>query len=814
MRSFSLALQLLRRDWRCGELATLLFSLLIAVSAVLAINLVTERLSAGMGVESAELLGGDLVVRSNGQPDPAWRTKADELGIASAQIHRFDSVIFYGDEMLLVSVKAVSDDYPLLGQLEVKSRTDEPPQAVDRIPAPGSAWVDARVLERLGAEIGDTLEFGATHLQITHILTFEPDQGSGLFQFSPRMLVNEADLAAAEVVGPGSRIRYRSLFAGGDIAGFQAWLEPRLAADQRLAQPGTGENRASATLRKATQYIRIATLLTIVLAAIAIALAARRYSERQFDTSAMLRCLGAPRRRVLRLYIYQLLILTGVAIMAASVLGWAAHWLIARALAPILPLQLPAAGWSPWLASWGSALLLVAGFALPPVLHLGATTPLRVLRRDLTPQPLSAWLVYGLAAGSQSLLLFLLFDDLTEMLLVLLGAGLALLLVGGGIQAALKRLKALVRPSSLLSRSIRNLALHAAISTSQIMAFTITLMLLILVTQLRTGLLDEWRLQLPGDAPNHFAFNIYPEQVEELSAALQERARTRPFYPVVRGRMLAINGDAEAVARAGDNRREHNLTWTDDLAGDNEILQGTWPPRYGEVSVEAEYAERLGLSLGDTLSFNVGGTRFDATVSSLRSVVWESFSPNFFLIFSGEQLADMPATYLTSFYLPAGNGDLLRQLAGEFPAMTLIDVDAILERMQLILSQVSITVELVMLFILLGGFAVLFSTLQSTAETRRQEGALMRALGASRGYLRNACLMEFGLIGLIAGALAITGAEIATAILYIQVFEMRFTPSPLLWIAVPLLSSVVVATVGYAASRGILDVSPVEVLNG
>ena len=392
MHSFKLAWQLLRRDWRSGELTTLFSALLIAVAAVLAVSLLTDRLTSGMTRESAELIGGDLVISSTREPDPAWRELGRELGLATAIIYRFDSVLFYKDNMLLCSIKAVGDGYPLLGKLKTSDDTATPAIEADDIPLPGTAWVDRRVLERLRVQLGDEVNFGAITLRIDRILSYEPDQGNSLFQFSPRVMVNEADLQRAQVLGPGSRIRYRTLFHGDDVGALQTLktrLQGRLGAGHRLIEPTAEENRPAEALSNAIHYLRIATLLSIVLAAITIALTARRYSERQYDISAMMRCLGAGQHAVLRVYLYQLLLLTTLAVLLAAVPGWFVHRAVLQLLKPLLPLELPAPGLSPWWAAGGTAFLLMAGFALPPVLRLADTPPLRVLRRELDPAPLS-----------------------------------------------------------------------------------------------------------------------------------------------------------------------------------------------------------------------------------------------------------------------------------------------------------------------------------------------------------------------------------------------------------------------------------------
>lgn len=816
MRHFQLAKQLLRRDWRSGEITTLLFALVIAVAAMLMIALTGDRLTRGMSSASAELIGGDLVITSTRTPPDAWLSSARQAGLRATLAYHFDSVVFHGDDMLLCSVKAVGDEYPLLGQLEIRDSLSTPVYRTPDIPAAGTAWADSRVLERLNARLGDSIYFGATELRVTKILTFEPDQGSSLFQFAPRLLVNSADLEAARVLGPGSRIKYRTLIATGksgdsSLSAFRETIE--LGPGHRFITPENDDNRASAALKKATQYIRIATLLTIVLCAIAIALCARRYSERQVDISAMLRTLGAHQKDVLRLYIYQLALIGGAAVAIAAGIGWIAHLAVLKVLAPLMPTTLPPAGITPWLSACGSALLLLAGFALPPMMRLANTPTLRILRKDLQPPPVATWLMYGMGALSQGLLLWLLFSDLGDVLLLLLSAGALVAVMGLCLHLGLRALRRLKPGRTLIGRSFRNLGNHSATTTSQIMAFALTLMLVIVVTQLRTGLLEEWQLQLPDNAPNHFAFNIFPEDVADFRSQVTPHAQLNPLYPVVRGRIIAVNGNTGQIEAAGDDRRELNFTSTLDLPLDNQIIAGEWPPAPGTVSVEEGYAERLGLSLGDTLNLDVTGTEFTGVVSSIRSVEWESFSPNFYLIFNPENLANLPTSYLTSFYLEPHNEDLAKTLLKTYPSLALIEVDTLIERMREILKQVSLSVQLVMVFVLLGGFGVLFATLQTTSEERTRESALMRAIGASRNYLKGAYLVEYGLIGLISGIIGVLAAEAIVAVLYHRVLDLGYSPSLLLWLLVPAGSALLVSAAGYWGARKVLGSSPMLLLN-
>ncbi len=829
MQPFRLARQLLRRDWRSGELRTLALALVIAVAAVASIGLVTDRLGRAMTREASELAGGDLVIRSSRQPDAAWLAMGEELGLATARTWEFGSVLLFDDNLLLSGIKAVSDHYPLVGHLRVAPSPGAEAAVVTRPPEPGSAWVDARVLNRLGARVGDQVALGATHLRIAGVLTYEPDQGNVLFQFAPRVMINAADLDAAEVLGPGSRVRYKILFArkpssagdapaGNDsdaaIAELKARLEPLMTTGHRLVDPMGTETSAGEALLRAIQFIKLTALLAIVLAAIAIALAARRYSERHFDVSATLRCLGALHKQIRQIYLYQLLLLTSAAVLLGCAVGWVCHDILISTIAPLLPTGLPRAGLQPLLTAAATGALLSTGFALPPLLRLARISPLRIFRRDLVPMPLSGWLVYGLAAAMLATIILLLFEDVGRVILVLLASLVAVLAVGGLVFIGLRRLRRAVLPQrTLLGRSLRNLANHGATSTSQILAFALSLWVMLLIGQLRTDLLADWQLQLPDNVPNHFAFNIMPFEIEAFSQALKDAAVEQPIYPIVRGRLVSINGDPVPVRDDLDTNRELNLTWTDTLPYKNSIVEGQWPPVDDGISVEADYAGKLGIGIGDRLGFDAGGYQFDATVTSLRSLVWESFTPNFYIIFPESKLAGLPVTYLTSFRLEASQRNLVLTLLDHFPSVTIIEIDAFLERLQLILSQVSLAVELMLVFVLLGGFAVLFAVIMTTADERLQEGALMRAVGASRSYLRRACLAEFGLLGLAAGLLAVTGCELLRWYLYSRVFELDFEVNLLLLTLTPLAASAVIGLAGYAGTRRVVRVSPMRLLS-
>ncbi len=820
-RQQALALRMLRRDWRSGELRILAAALVIAVAAVTSINLLTDRFGRLLTRESAELVGGDLVVRSTRTPDRKWLQAGQKLGLETAEIIEFSTVIVFGDELLLSSIKAVSNSYPLRGSLRVADQPYGDERKIRQAPEAGTVWADARVLTRLDVKVGDVITLGSTQLQVAGVLAYEPDRGGNLFNLAPRVMMNLADIEAAQVIKPGSRVTWKYLFAGSDsdkrIAVLREQLEPDMGSGHRLVDIKSGRGRTGDAMGRAEQYLGLTALLAIFLAAIAIAMAARRYSERHYDVSGMLRCLGVQQRQLTRLYLWQLVLLAIFAAAVGTVLGWAAHMALLAAISGLLSQQLPAAGVAPWATGFGAALLLILGMALPPVLRLKSVPPLRVFRRELTPLPVSAWLVYGVALASICGLVLLLFDNVGIVLAILLMAGLVLAVMGGVLYSLLKTLrKVMPFRGRLLTRSLRNLAGHAGTSAGQILSFGLTAMLMVILLLLRSDLLDEWREQLPENVPNNFAFNIQPYERDAFAGRLGQMGIDAALYPIVRGRLATINGQEPGRFDGNDGvGRELNFTWASALPADNEVVAGNWPPEQkeqAEVSVEAELAARLDIEVGDQLNFNIAGSELRATVSSLRTVKWESFSPNFYMIFSPGALADFPVFYLTSFRLEQAEKPQLSQLISEFPSVTIVEVDAIIEQLQSIIQQVTLMIEMMLVFVLLAGVTVFLASIQSTLDERVREGALMRAVGASRRYLRAAALSEFALLGLLAGLLAVVGAEAACSALYERIFDMQYQYNWWLWLALPLVLAAGVGWAGYLSTRKVVEVSPRQLL--
>jgi len=821
-----LALRLLARDWRAGELHILALAIVVAVGASTAIGFFTDRLGRGMVNQSADFLGADLVLSSPRPVSPAWLAQAREDRLQVSEALQFASVVVNGDALQLTSVRAIDPRFPLRGSLRTAPAPFMTDALTSGIPAPGEAWAAPQLLTRLGLQAGDTVEVGEHTLVIGRVLTFEPGQAGNVFGVAPRLLINVADVPATGVVQPGSRLTYQYLFAAPEpvLNRYRDWLKPQLGPSHQLVGVQEGRRAVGTALERAERFLGLAVIAAIVLAGVAIAMAARRYSERHFDMSAMLRCLGATQRDLLGLYLVQLAVLGLLASAAGCLFGWLAQQGLLMLLADLLPMAPSTTSVWPVLAGLATGVVVLAGFALPPVLRLRGVPPLRVLRRDLTPLPSNAWLVYGLAIAAVILLMWRYTGNAKLTLAVLAGGaaasvilallGLVLLALGRSVHA---------QAGVAWRFGLNNLWRRRGTSVSQILAFGLALMAMAVIGLVRTDLLTTWENQLPDDVPNHFAINILPEQVDAVHAFLN--ARQVPFsqlYPMVRGRMTTINAEPVRMAVTKEARndnslnRELNLTWTLQLQEDNGIVSGRWwrDQDHGRplVSVESKLAQRLGIELDDELGFTVSDQQFSARVASIRSVQWDSFRPNFYMVFPPGVIEQFPSTYMTSFYLEPGDKPLLVELVRNYPAITILEMDLIIAQVERIFRQVTLAVEYVLLFVLLAGFAVLFAALQASLDERLYEGALLRALGASRRQLRTGHLAEFAVLGALAGLVAAIGTECLAWVLYSQVLHFDYSFKWPVWVLAPLVGAMLIGAAGYRGTRSVVERSPVVLL--
>lgn len=823
-----LALRLLARDWRAGELRLFAAAVVVAVGAVTAVGFFNDRLDRGLASRSAELLGADLVLASSTPFEAPWADTAKRYGVRPAEIVDFDSVVVRDERLQLSSVRAVGGGYPPRGRLRTATALYQPGSITTDIPAPGTAWAEARLFQALAIAPGQRIEIGNASFTLARVLIAEPGLAGRFFSFGPRVLINLADVPGTGVVQPGSRVTYHYAFAGApaQIEQLRAWVAARLRASDRLIAAGRGNSTSARAIERINSYFGLTSLLAVVLAGVAIAMAARRYALRHYDASAMLRALGATQRDVLAVYLPQFLVLGLGASAIGCGVGFIAQLAIYEVLKGLFPVELPGPGAMPAIFGFAVGLITLSGFALVPVLRLRFVSPLRVLRRELAPLPASAWAVLASAAAALLVLIWYYTRNWTVTIAVLAGAGLGALALLGILLGALRLVPRLrFRRFRAFQQGVVRLQRQAYASAGQALAFGLVLMAMTTIAVVRTDLLTSWRAQVPDDAPNHFVFNVLPQDVDGVRRFFQTHAiSAKALYPLVRGRLTAINGVPvrEAVTNEegadADNaalRRDLNLTWTDVLAPDNKITRGQWwgakaPP--GLASVEERLAQRLGVDVGDRLTFTIAARTLDARVASIRKVQWESFRPNFFMIFSPGTLTDFPTTYMTGFRIIPAQRPLLAELVRVFPAATVLELEQLLDQVRVILQQASLAVEFVLLFVLAGGLTVLYAALATTLDERFFEGAVLRTFGADRRQLRRAQLAEFAALGFAAGLLAAIGTEIVTYVLYTRVFDIPYLSKVWVWLVVPLAGAGLIGIAGMIGTRRVVEQSPLVVL--
>jgi putative ABC transport system permease protein len=836
--SFRVALQQLIRDFRAGELRLLVVAVMLAVAALTAVAFFADRINGGLARDARQLLGGDAIISSD-RPTPAeFDAKARELGLVTATTTAFPSMGRAGDDQggasRLVTVKAVSDAYPLRGKLRLKDAPEAAEVELARAPDRGTVWVDPALLDALGLAVGDELLLGDATLKIARIIVVEPDRGAGFMAFAPRVLLNEADLAATGLIQPASRVTYRLAVAanqGGDarVREFVGWAEARIAAEAlrgvRVESLASGRPEMRQTLDRAEKFLNLVALLAALLAAVAVAIASRNFAEGHLDDCAMLRVLGTPQRRIAAQYLIEFGLVGLVASTAGVVLGYAVHYVFVWLLAGLVDAALPGA--SPWPALFGLGvgLTLLIGFGLPPVLQLARVPPLRVIRRDLGGLKPASLAVLALGAGGFIALLLAVSRDLK------LG-GIAV----GGFAAAVAVFALLSWVAVLLLRravpesraprwlilATRQIAARPAFAVLQVSALAVGLLALVLLVLLRTDLIRSWRAATPPDAPNRFVINIQPDQGDAFRKRLAEAGVTRyDWYPMIRGRLVTVNGRAVRAEDQTDERarrltdREFNLSHDAKLPSHNEVVAGRWVENEADgLSVEEGLAETLGLKLGDRLGFDVAGSVVEARITSLRKVDWGSMRVNFFVIFPRAEMGDVPASQIAAFRAPDGGAGrrLDNQLSREFPNITNIDVSVSIAQVQRVLDQVVRAVEFLFGFTLATGLVVLFAAVTATREARAREFAVMRAMGAGSKLLAQVQRAELLGVGWLAGMLASLAAVAVGWALARYAFEFTWNPSAWVPLAGGFAGALLALAAGWWGLREVLRRPVVETL--
>lgn len=824
MNPWLMAWRMLRREWRSGEIRIVLLALLVATASLVSVSAVGDRLNQAFEKQGSALLAADLVVRLPDPPRDELISQAEQRGLAHTLATDFRSVVLRNGETLLTEVKAVGPEYPLRGELSVSTGT-QGSRAVTGPPPSGEVWVDPQLLARLDTKPRSRIKLGRKSLVISGVITFEPDRGSG-FNFAPRVMMNRADVDATGLIGPGSRVDYRWMLAGDAprVDAMRRWLLANGVAEGELEDVRNARPRFRTALERGTRFLGLATLVAVMLSGIAISRATQFYARRHWDHAAILRCLGATQSTISRIYLGQLLMLSLAGGLVGSCLGYAAQQVLVWILPAMVSVELPLPSLKPLLVGLAASLVAVMGFGLPAIARLRDVPAMRVIRRDLGAVPPRVQVLYGAAAAVIAGFVFWLANDVKLALWIVVGTAATLLVLA---TAAGAMIRVLGRWRGGLGASWRfgigSLVRRGGSTIAQTVALGVGVMGLLLLTVVRTELLNAWQDRLPPDTPNHFLINIQSDQVPSLKAFLGENGiHVTRLTPLVRARLVSIDGrpvDPQDFEKGFARRmvqRAANLSWLATLPEDNRLVAGDWWSReqwtQGLVSVERDYATALGLSIGDVLTYRVADKMFDVRVLNLREVSWDSFRPNFFLLVPPDLLKEFPQSYITSFYLPAAEGGLIARLIGRFPNVTDIDVDAVLQQVRRLMDRINWSLGFIFVFALLGGALVLVAAVQTTRAERRREIAVLRALGAQQRQLRLGLLSEFAALGLLSALLGAAAAGLIGFGLAEFLFDVSYRWSPALWLAGTLGGGACIAALGYLASRPDIKATAWQVL--
>lgn len=804
------------RDARAGELRLLVIAVALAVAALTSVAFFADRLEGGLQRDARQLLGGDVVVVSDNAPPAVFAEQARQRGMRTVQTLSFPTMgrspDANGGAAKLVALKVVDAGYPLRGQLQTAQGLEQPGGVTRDIPAPGTAWVEAPLLAALNLNVSDSLLLGDASLRIARILTVEPDRGAGFMAFAPRVMIHAADVPVTGLVQPASRLTYRLAVAGdteSTIAAYARWARAEVENPAyhglRVEAMDSGRPEMKQTLERAEKFLSLVALLAALLSAVAVALAARSFAARHLDAAALLRVLGLPQRRIAAAYALEFALVGLVASAIGVAIGWGVHHVFVWLLAGLVEAGLPApSGW-PVAFGVGMGLTLLLAFGLPPVLQLAQVPPLRVIRRELGALRSASVGVLAVGVAGFAALLMAVSQDAKLGGIAVGGFAAATLLFAGLGWLAVRALRRLVNEATAprwLVLATRQLSARPGYAVVQISSLAVGLLALVLLVLLRTDLVTSWRAATPPDAPNRFVINIQPEQTQDFQAALQRGGVARyDWYPMIRGRLVQVNGRDVAPADYAEERaqrlvdREFNLSNALQAPAHNPITAGRWTPGEADgASVEEGIANTLGLKLGDQLTFDVGGVRHAARITSLRKVDWGSMRANFFVMFPVEQLEGVATTYLAAYRAPDTPG-FDNALVRDFPNITNVDMAATIAQVQGVLNQVIRAVEFLFAFTLAAGLVVLFAAVTATREERAHEYALMRAMGAHSGLLRQVQRAELAGVGLLAGALASAVAVAVGWALARWVFEFTWTAP--LW--VPLAGALAGAVLALAA---------------
>jgi putative ABC transport system permease protein len=786
-----MAWRALWRDARSGELRLLWVAVTLGVAALSSVGFLADRIQGGLQRDARQLLGGDAVIASDHAIPPEVFVKVKAMGLTSAATLNFPTMARSTQgASRLVALKAVAEGYPLRGRLQI----DRPQPKTDRVPAAGEVWVEPALMVALELSIGEDILLGERRLRIAEILLSEPDRGAGFMNFAPRVMMNQIDLPATQLVQPASRLNWRLAVIGppDKVNQFVSWAEVYVKLPEvrgmRVETLEAGRPEMRQTLDRAEKFLHLVALLAALLSAVAVALAARGFAARHLDDCAMLRVLGQSQRHILTVYVLEFFSVGVLASLLGLLLGFGLHQVFITLLAGLVDTDLPAPGMTPLWQGLGSGLTLLAAFGLPPILQLAQVPALRVIRRDLGPLRAASLGVMGLGLLGFSALLLSASKDLWLGLMVVGGFAGAVLVFAGmawlGVMALRRSMDIAVMPV-WLRMATRQISARPGYTVVQVSALSVGLLALMLLVLLRTDLVDSWRNATPADAPNRFVINIQPTQSDAFLQTLRDEGVVNlDWYPMFRGRLIQINGEDVLADRYTEERaqrlieREFNISHSAEAPAHNQIVQGSWQPEEANaISMEEGIAKTLKLKLGDQLRFDMAGVAVDVRISSIRRVDWTSMRANFFAIYPMSSMPDIPMTFIAAYKAPSTSG-FDNALVNRFPNITNVDMGATINQIQKVLGQVIGAVEFLFAFTLAAGLVVLFAAVTATREERAHEYAVLRALGAGNRLLGQVQTAELLGVGALAGALAGLVAVVMGWGLARYVFEFAWNASP------------------------------------
>jgi len=825
MKLLPLILKQCWRDARAGDLRLLALAVLIAVAAVTSVGFLADRVGRALERDAAQMLGADLVVESPSAIPESWLLRAQDNGLRTVRSWQFPSMVGGDSGLMLASLKGVESGYPLRGALRTVTVLGGPEVTTTSAPDIGEVWVDPQILAQTGLKIGQMLKVGDLKLIIARAIAYEPDRGPQFVNLAPRVMLRAEDLARSGLIATGSRINYALLLAGSgsEVERYRAWLDTVMRPGQKILTVESGRPEIRRSLDRAQQFLALVAMLAVLIAAVAVALGARRFGQRHRNSVAMMRCLGATQRQVSTILIGEFVVVGVFASIAGGLIGWFVQMAGVGMLAGLVGAELPSAGWTPAAQGLFAGLWLLLAFAWPPLQALRHIPPSQILRAQAQPIPLQSWLGYALGLGGFLVLMWWVAQDLK------LGAGLAAgFVAAAGVFALvsltclwfLAKLRVHLDGFPVLRFALAGVIRRRGATVAQTSALAIGMMAILLLAIVRTDLLAGWQRTLPADAPNRFLINVQTHQVDEVQRTLSKAGLdTARLSPMIRGRLIARNGTAVNADDYSDARaqrlveREFNLSYASNVPEPRQIVAGRdLDPKAHEVSLETGLAKSLRLELGDTLEFDVAGESVKVLVTSLRRVDWDSMRANFFAILTPAALADAPQTWMTAFHLPPGGTRTTQELLERFPNLTVFDVGAILSQLQSILDKVAVAVQGLFVFSLLAGAVVLAAALTATRDERVREAALLRAFGASRRQLAGAMRSELLAVGALAGILASLGANLAAWALSHWVFEfdMQFSLWP--WLVGVTVCMLGAWLAGAIVLRGVLKTPPLTIL--